>query len=190
MQIRADAVARPDDDVFRVHETFRIDAAARTHRHQPRGGRAFAAKRALHHCRTEAVKKRIAAVQAVDQSLMAKVAVRHDCLRAVLVDNALPARCDLVECVVPADTFELFRTLRPGATHRIQHAIRMVMTFFVILQFYAQAAAGHRAVLIAFYADQATVFDFKKHGAGIGAIVWASTEMFCTAKRRHEKVSV
>ena len=168
MQVGADAVAGPDDDVLGMNVALRIETGGRADRQQPSRARAFAAERALAYGRAQAVEKGVTAVEAVHQPLMPEVAVRDDRLRAVFGDDGLPARDDLIQCFIPRDAFELLGPLRPNAPHWIKHAVGMVVAGLVVLQLHAKTAARHGMIGIAAHALQLAVFHIEQHRARVG----------------------
>ena len=176
VQVRADGVARPDDDVLGMDVAVRVEARRRTNCEEPGGAGTLAAEGPLSHGRAHAVEEGITAVQPVNQSLVAEVAVGSDGLRPILVDDCLPARDDGVECLVPCDALELLRALWPDPTHWIEQAIGMVVTLLVVLQLHAETAAGHRVIGVAAHAQELSVLDLEQHGAGIRAIVRTAAE--------------
>ena len=176
MQVRADAVARPDHDVLRVDVAVGVETGRRADRQQPGRARSFAAEGALGHRGAHAVEEGVAAVQPVHEPLVAEIAVGHDGFRPVLVDDRLPARHDRVEGFVPGDALELLRALRSDPLHWIEQPVGMVVPLLVVFQFHAETAAGHRVVRVALHTQQLAVLDLEQHRAGVRAVVRAAAE--------------
>lgn len=176
MQVGADRIAGPDNDVFRLGEAFRIDAAGGPDREQPGGGRTARAESFFQHARAQLVEKRVADGQALKGALVAQVVVGKNRFRAVLVDEGGPAGLDLVQRLVPGNPLEPARAFRPHAAQRIQHALRIVVMVVEILELGAKAAPRERMIGIAAHIDQPVVFDFVEHRAGVRAIVGAGAE--------------
>src|SRR3546814_16188804 len=87
VQVGADRIAGPDDDVFGMKKAFRADACCRAKRQQPRGSRAFATVGTLTDRRTQAVEKGVAAIHAMHEPLVAQIAGGHDGTRTVLCND-------------------------------------------------------------------------------------------------------
>ena len=174
VQVGADAVAAPDDDVLRVGETLRVNAAGGAVGQYPGRCRPFAAEGALAHRRAQLVEEGIAAVQSVYQPLVPQVAVRGNGLGTVLVDNVFPSADHFVQRLVPGNAFELLTALGAGPAQRIEHAIGMVMAFLIIIELDTQAPAGHGMIGVAVYTGEFAVFDFEHHGTSIRTIMRAT----------------
>ena len=65
MQIGADAVASPNDDVLRMNIALRINASSRTHGQQPGCTRTFTAERAFAHSRAHTIEEGVSTIQAM-----------------------------------------------------------------------------------------------------------------------------
>ena len=111
------------------------------------------------------------------QTLMTEIAIGNDCLRTVLGDDGFPTRGNFIQCRVPGNPRKLFAAFRPGPAQRIEQAIGVVVSLLVVLQFYAQPAARHGVIWIAFDTHEFAVLDFEDHRAGIGTIMRAAAVM-------------
>ena len=132
MQIGADGVACPDDDVFGVDKAFRVYPCRGANGEQPCGTGAFATESALAYGGTQTVEECIAAIEAMHQALIAKVTVGHNCVWTIVRNNCFPFACDFIQGFIPGYTFELFAALGAGAFERVKQAIGMIVTFLVI----------------------------------------------------------
>ncbi len=115
VEVGRDRVARPDHDVLRMHEAFRIDAACRPVRHQPCRRRARRAERLLVHRGAETIEEGIARVDALHEAHVAQIAVGHDRLRTVFGDDRAPLVADRLDRLVPGDALERVAAVRTGA---------------------------------------------------------------------------
>ena len=187
VQVGAQHVHRPDDDVFRIGEAFDVEPAGRAHGHDPGGGGARLAVAFLADGRAQTVEEGITAGEPVQRALVAQVAVIHNRLRAVLVDDLRPTVFDLGERLVIGDALKLAAAFGPDALHRVQQAVGVVVMLSVILELHAQAAPRHRVVGIAGHLDQFSVFDVIEERAGIGAVLGAnpSDDTGFAGLRRH-----
>ena len=173
VQVGADHVHAPHDDVLRVGQALDVQATGRAHGHQPGGGRSGFAIGLLGDAGAEPVEERVAGGQAVQRALMAQIGVRHDRLGAMGRDDPVPAALDLAQGLVPGDPLELAGALRADAAHRVQHPLGVVVVLREVLELHAQAAAGHRMGRIARDLDQLVAVDMVEEGAGVGAVVRA-----------------
>ncbi len=176
VQVGADAVAGPNDNVLGVDVALGVEPCRRPDRQQPGGARALAAEGALAHRGAHAIEEGIAAVQSVHQTLMAEIAVGDDCLRPVLGDDGFPARGDFAQRLVPGDAFELLGALGADAAERIEQAVRVVVTLLIVLELHAQAAARHWMIGVAPDPLQHTALNLKQHRAGVGAVMRTAAE--------------
>ena len=108
VQVGADAVATPEDNILGMGKTFRVNAAGGPVGQYPGRSRPLAAKCALTNRRAQPVEKGVTTVQPMYQSLVSKVTVRGDSLGAVLVDDVFPAADHFIQCLIPGDALELF----------------------------------------------------------------------------------
>ena len=138
-------------------------------------------------CRSQTVEECITAGEPVQGALIAQVAVIHNGLRAVLVDDLRPTFFDLGERLVIGDALKLAAAFGPDALHRVQQAVGVVVMLGVILELHAEAAPRHRVVGIARHLDQFSVFDVIEERAGIGAVLGANPSDYTgfAGLRRH-----
>jgi hypothetical protein len=87
VRVGAERVARPQENIFRVHEAFGIDPGRRTDRHHVGRARARVAKGPFRHGGAELVEQGVTDVQPVDDALGAEVAVGQDRLCAICCDD-------------------------------------------------------------------------------------------------------
>ena len=123
--------------------------------------------------RAQAIEEGIAAGEPVQRALVAQVAVVHDRLRAVLVDDVRPALLDLEKRLVVGDALELAAALGPDALHGVKQAVGVVVMLGVVLELHAQATTRHGMVRIAGDLHQLAVLDVVQKGAGIGTVLEA-----------------
>jgi hypothetical protein len=173
MQVGADGVAGPEDNVFGVFETFRVHARGRADRHEIRRARGGIAECPLADRGAEPVEEGVPGIQAVQDSLGAEVAVRQDRGRPRFLDDGRPSLLYRGQRLVPGDPFEPAAALGPRPPHRIQQPIGAVDTLFVVVDLHAQAAAGEGMIRIAAHGQRPPVADRYQHGAGIRAIMRA-----------------
>jgi hypothetical protein len=138
-------------------EAFHVEPAGRAHGHADR--------------RTEAVEERIAAREPVQCALVAQIAMIHDGLGAVLIDDLRPALLDLCERLVIGDALELAATFGSHAFQRVHEAVGIVVMFGVVLELHAQSATGHRMLWIACDFYQFAIFDVVEERASIRTIL-------------------
>src|SRR5262249_45396576 len=100
-----------------------------------------------------------------------RVAVRQDRFRPVLLDQALPAVDDEIQCLVPRDRREPPLSLRSDAPHRLAKAVRVEQELQVAVGHGPEAAAGLGWVGVALNADRPPVLDRDDPAAGVGTVV-------------------
>ena len=69
--------------------------------------------------RAQTVEESITAGEPIECALVSQIAVIHNRLRAVLIDDLCPLPFDLSERFVIGDALELAATLRADALHRV-----------------------------------------------------------------------
>ena len=108
------------------------------------------------------------------QPQRAAVAVGKDRLGPALVDNARPARTDLVQRLGPGDALPLAAPLRAGSPQGIEQSGGMIDVIEVGPHLGAEPAARDGVVRIAAKADGPAVNDLGEYAAGVGTIVRTS----------------
>ncbi len=173
MQVGADRVAGPENDVFGILEALRVHARRGTDGHEIGGARAGVAEGPLADGRAELVEERITDIQAVENAFGAEIAVRQDGGGAELIDDPRPAAPDFVQCRIPGDALEFSASFRPRSLQRIEHPVGTVDPVLVVVDLQAQPAARERVVGIAAHGDRPPILDGHQHCACVGAIVGA-----------------
>ena len=174
VQVGTDAVATPENNIFGMCKTFRVNAAGGPVGQYPGRCRPLAAECALTNRRAQLVEKSITTVQTMYQSLVSEVTVRGDSLGAIFVDDVFPAADYFIQRLIPGDAFELFTALRAGPAQGVENAIRMVMAFLIIIEFYTQTTPRHGMIRVAVHTGEFAVLNFEDHGTGIGTIMRAT----------------
>ena len=186
MEIGADTVAGPDDDIFGVDITLHIKTRGRANRGQPGSTGPFTAKGAFGDRRPHSVKEGICAIEAVDEALMAQIAVRHDGLGAMLIDDGLPFAGNFIERLIPGNALELGRSLGTDTAHGMEQTIGMIVAFFIIFQLNTQSSSCHRMDWVSFNTNQFLAFNFIYHCTSIRAIVRTPTVRCLFSLNRHK----
>src|SRR5215831_12427060 len=119
VQIGADGIACPQNDVFRMLEALWIHAGRGTYRHEIGRARARITKGPLADGGAKPVKEGVAHIQPVKDALGAQIAIWQDRGWSVLADDPSPVLADRLEGFVPADTLELSGPFRSGAFERV-----------------------------------------------------------------------
>ena len=176
VQVVADRVDRPQDDIARVDEALRIDRRGRAAGHEESGDGGRIAKGPLGDRCAEPVEEGVADVQPVQDALGAEIAVGQDGGRTFARDDPLPAARYFVERLIPADRRELAIALGAGAAQRRKHPVLAVDPVLVIVDLDAQAALRERMVRVAAHIGDLAVDDRRQHRAGVGTIVRTGAE--------------
>ena len=174
MQVGADRIARPQNDVFRMRKTFGIGARRRADGHHVGRARTGIAEGALADRRAEFVKKRIANIEAIQNALGAEIAIRKNRRRPRFRDDCFPTIADFFDRLIPRDALELPAALRPFALERMHHAIGAVHALFVVIDFHAQSTVRVRMIRIAAHFQNLVVVHRHDHRTSVGTIVRAS----------------
>ena len=183
VQVVADRVDRPQDDVAGVDEAFRIDRRGRPAGHEEGGDGGGIAEGALGDGCAQLVEEGVADIQPVQDALGAEIAVGQDGGRPVAIDDLLPAARDFVQGLVPAERLEFPLALGAGPAQRGQHPVVAVDPVLVVVDLDAQAALGERVVRVAPHVDDLAVADGRQHRTGIGTIVRTGAEYGLFAHR-------
>ena len=176
VQVGADRVDRPQDDVAGMDEALRVDRRGRAAGHEEGGDGGGIAEGPLGHGRAELVEEGVAGVQPVQDALGAEIAVGQDGGGPVALDDFGPAARNLLEGLVPADRLKLSGALRAGPAQRGEHPVLAVDPVLVVVDLDAQAALCERMVRVAAHVDDFAVADRGQHRAGVGAIVRTGAE--------------
>jgi hypothetical protein len=176
MQVVADGVDRPQDDVPGMHEAFRVDGSRRAAGHEEGADRRRIAEGALRDRRAEPIEEGVTGVEPVQQAFGPEIAVGQDGRRSVLVDDGAPARLDLAQRLVPADALELAGALAAGPLQRMEHAIGAVDPVLIVVDLDAQPAARERMVGVAAHLDGFAIAHGRDHGTRIRTVVWTGAE--------------
>ena len=115
VQVGADRVDRPEDDVAGMDEALRVDRRGRAAGHEEGGDGGGIAEGSLGHGCAELVEEGIAGVQPVQDALGAEIAVGQDGGGPVARDDLLPAARNLLQGLVPAYRLKLSGALGAGA---------------------------------------------------------------------------
>ncbi len=114
------------------------------------------------------------------QALVAGVAVRHDRLGAVAVDDLVEARSDLAERLFPADLLEPALALGPDTAQRVQHPLVAVHPVEELVDLRAQLALAVRMFGVAAHLqgdrDRPAAVDRDVPTARVGAVVMAASD--------------
>ena len=173
--VGAERVARPQENVFRVHEALGIDPGRGADRHHIGGARAGVAEGAFGDGSAELVEERVADVQAVNDALRAEIAVGQDRLRAVFGDDRLPARGNGIDRLVPGNPLKLPGALGAHPFKRIEHTLVAVDALLIVVDLDAQAPAGERMIRVAAHRNRLAILDGCQNRAGVRAIMWTCT---------------
>jgi len=101
VQVGADHVHPPHDDVLRVGKALEVQSTGWAHGHDPGCRRSGLAIGFFRHRGPQAVEERVPGREPVERALMAEIGVRHDRLRTVGRGDVGPAALDFRERVVP-----------------------------------------------------------------------------------------
>ena len=176
MQVVADRVDRPQNDVSRVDETLRVHRSGRAAGHKECGDGGGIAEGALGHRGAELVEEGVPRVQPVQDAFRTEVAVWHDGGGAVTVDDLGPAAGNFLQRLVPGDRLELPGALGAGAAQRRQHPVVAVDPIFVIVDLDAEPAPRERVIRVAPYGNRLAVTNGGQHRAGVRTIMRTRAE--------------
>ena len=175
VQVGADHVHAPHDDVLRVGEALQVQPAGRADGHDPGRRRSGLAIGFLRYGRSQAIEERVARREPVERPLVPEIDVGHDRLRAVGRDDVRPAAFDFRESIAPRNALEQTAALGAGAPHRVEQPVGVVVMLCKAVKLDAEASARHRMIGIAGHIDQLAVLDVVQESARIGTVVWACT---------------
>src|SRR5262249_22022295 len=108
--------------------------------------------------------------QPLDHPEGAGAVVRPDRLAAVAIDDGAPARRDLADRLVPADSLEPSLALWPDAAERMEQPVRELGVLEVVVHLHAQRTARVRVLAVAQELHGSPVLDGDDPAAGVGAV--------------------
>ena len=167
-------VGSPQDDQLRVADLQRVEALGRAERHLHPSTDCWSADRSEHPGGTEAIPEPLGESHR-QQALVPSVAVGHERLGAVAIDDLVEARSDLGERFVPGDSFEASFTFRADPAQRMQHALVAVHAVEELVDLRAQLALAVRMIGVAAHLQsdrrRPGTVDRDVPSAGVGTVV-------------------
>src|SRR4029453_11023150 len=171
VQVGADGITGPQNDVFGVFKTFGIGARRRANSHEVGSAGARVAEGALTDGCPQLVEEWVAHVQAIQNAFGPQVAIGENRRRPVGVDNPPPLPLDLVKGLLPGKTPKLSAALGAGPLQRVEHPLGAVHPVRIVVDLDTQSAARKRVLRVAAYVNGAPVLDGDQHGTGVRTIV-------------------
>ncbi len=109
----------------------------------------------------------------MQQAHRASVGVRQNRLCAIFCADVFEARGNFIQRFIPRNPLKFALTFCADSSRWIQQSSIMIGSLNVARHFGTQKAVGNRVIWIALHFDCASILHRYKHGAGVGAIVWA-----------------
>ena len=171
-------VGSPQDDQLRMADLQGIEALRRTKRHLHAGADRRPADRPLHPRRAQSVPEPLRESHR-QQALIARIAVRHDGLCAVAIDDLVESCGDFGERFVPRDLLEPAFSLDADAAQRMQDALVAVHPIEELVDLGAQLTLAVRMIRVAAHLQRDGRLPAAVHrdmpAACVGTVVMAAS---------------